>query len=579
MAEVFDSQRVGVSLQGLKAGDASPVVGSESRLNESGSALGDLLESAGDALTSVKKALAAKDDAKDDAILGQFALEQQQLELGFGAGAPAPEVASLIKGLEEESGLPASDTDKAALTAYHSERGKLDASLSQGRRSRLSYNQAQTLLRTRYLAQYPHLGKEITTLAGSLKSLGSDTIEDVTRDETEGKARYYEGLKNIYKDLGAADQSLPPELAITKWEQTVGAQKRELGEWDRAIKATQANKALTENEQITRNRQFKKDYGDSLGSLVYKDVLDALSREGTASEKLIRAQGTLSQWYATVQGATKLSATEIDAEYGELAFKPVKELLEGLSTGKYDAEQAANGLKILKDQHEFKFLKNNKGLLDFGVVSQTFGAAAVNVFADEEINPRVRRILLDTLPKGGNVTPPPTDVTEGGAVTGETLKQDVTDFVGQARKLTGANAAAPEHDVVSKAVSAYLLPVGHPDALVAAHKLLPLISDPKFVETARVTPFSPEKLDTVRELIVDTDRIYKAGYGDKYEGVVSTLENGEVRLTIPSNVPPKDAMAMRKIIADLNRAVKGYAHMNGSTDYNAAWNALIAEGG
>ncbi len=587
MAEVINQAGRGINLSGLKPAEVTPTVGTEGRTREQGIDFGGILD-------VVKAGIAgyAKDKAaaqKSAKAAGQNALAQGELDIQFQhlAGGNGDTLARLATGYEEETGTSMTDDQKTALAEFASLKSRIDDARLQGK-SELGLELALNRYRKRFLATHPELGPEALEISGKVNTLSKNAVDLDAEDENAARARRKEQIDTMYKDLnawGIDTTGMKESDALAKWQSEIGPRRNSLAVWKTELEALQVRQDISELERKKQSDTYYHGHVDDLWGTVAAEVSSVVS--DVSLDPNARAAGIatkLAQWESTIRSTAGITdSAEFNAKYGFI-FEPLRKLSNDLASGSISAEAAKNQMAYIGTVARLDFFKKNPKALAMMPLVETYGPLMSDFAKDPTFAPTISGILSSAAreidpQQGSNI-----EQAGGLDVTGGkgdfTTSTDLSDNAKRANAVADAIYKNPptersKKDLVNLAVS-YLTSPQSKRTLAGVHDIMPTLSNPKFIEYSKGMDIPADALNMVNEYATEINRSSATLFQKEAGNMVPTMRpDGTVMFSL--HRPTKNSTDIKRVEADINRAIKEYAHLQGSTDYRAVASLLAAE--
>lgn len=587
MAEVINQAGRGVNLAGLKPAEVTPTTGTEGRTRVQGIDFGGILDIVKTGVAGYAKDKAAAQKAQKTA--SENALAQGELDIQFQhlAGGNGDTLARLATGYEEETGTSMTDEQKTAIAEFASLKSRIDDARLQGK-SELGLELALNRYRKRFLANHPELGPEALEISGKVNTLSKNAVDLDAEDETAARARRKEQIDTMYKDLnawGINTVDLNETDALAKWQAEIGPRRNSLAVWKTELEALNVRRDISELERKDSSDSYYHAHVDDLWGTVAAEVSSVVS--DTTLDPNARAAGiatALAKWESTIRSTSGITdSAEFNAKYGFI-FEPIRKLSNDLASGSISAEAAKNQMAYIGTVARMDFFKKNPKALAMMPLVETYGPLMAAFAKDPTFAPIISGILSSAAreldPQQGSAIEQAGGLDVTGGKNDFATPTDLSDNAKRATAVADAIYKAPptersKKDLVNLAVS-FLTSPQSKRTLAGVHDIMPALANPKFVEYSQGMDIPADALNMVNEYATEINRSGAVLFQKEADNLIPTLK-ADGTVTFGFRRPTKNSTDIKRVEADLNRAIKAYAHLSGSTDYRMVAAQFAAE--
>jgi len=588
MAEVITGGPASLNLRGASAAaEVAPTVGTAGRVAVNDNALSGLLAGAakiGGAILE-SKAASARAAAKrsQDAAANESAQGSTNLEALLLSDASSEEVASLVYGVEQETGAVVSPTKRAALQEAVDFRDRYQKARDNGQTelaARLAYNRFQNQM----LQRHPDLAPEFATVRSSLVG---DTIAFVAEDDKAQRDRMNaqkDARLKLVADAGYDTTVMTPgDIEVVAQNQVTI--KQGLVSLAQQLEAANARAELDKVDGQPQRRQL----AATSGNLVIQDAVTRLNAEIDAAgeDPVARQQAGLQflqQHRASTAAAFGIPANspEFNNYFGSL-YESLGSNVSGLASGSTAADGVKNRNALVYSLAESGSLKRYPGLAVAKVVDSYLGRAIEPFMALPQNRNVLTRVLAasqqdDAINEVQNFQ---TGDPDGSAKPTSTIVNESRAAADTAKRLyTDQAFTTPEgKNAVYISGLGYLTSPRATEDLGIIRNSLDVLADPRWVQAAGgKTP--PERATQVMNLWVQKlDNDTASVLGNMGDNVVMNVDmkTGNVRMT-QKTYNRSQATTLRQLEDDTNKTIRAYAHLNNSTNYGDLLRVFMAEG-
>lgn len=573
----------GVNLTGRSPAEVNPIAGSRSAvpdINLSGVAtsVAGLAEVANTNATTQAKV--AKVEGTQDLALGEL-----DVQFAFAAGEDSDKLARLATGFEGETGIALDDAQKADLAEFQQLVNRIDNARRQGK-SEVGLELALNRYRRRMLTKHPGLAPELLELSGKVNTLSKNAVEIQVEEETAARAEQrarFKQLSDTTQNWGIPTVGMSNSEVLATYNKEIGPRVQSLAIWRNEEDVLKAKSNISELERKQESDRIYKDHVDDLWGNVAADVSSVVSDVNLdPNAKAAGVAQVIAKWQANIREATGADATEMTAKYG-FVFEPLTKLAEGLASGSISKEAAANQVAYLQSVSKLGLFKKSPQALALQPVIEIYGNLMAGFAKDPAYSKMIGAVLTSGL-RGIQTEGNPTGgVEEAGGLPVADDFMTPTQISLEAKRATqisdGIYAKPPSErskkDLVNLSVS-FLTSPQSKRTLAGVHDILPTIANPKFVEYSQGLTIPQDALNMVNEYASQTNANAAQLFQKEGDNLIATLNpDGTVAFDVRN--PSRNRVDIKRVEANLNRAIRAYAHLEGHTDYRKVAEQFASE--
>lgn len=565
----------GINLAGVKAAEVSPTVGTESRVRVQGVDFSGLLDLAQTGIRAFKADQASEAKAKKTAAESTLAQGELDIQFAQQAGANSEQLAKMASGYEEATGTQLDPKQKQSLSEFNVLKQRIDDARAQGK-SELGLELALNRYRKRFLANHPELGPEALEISGKVNTLSKSALDLSVEEEAAQRQRVQKATDAVYTDLNAFGIEPPKDQgeALAMWQREVAPRRNSLAVWKNEMDSLKAQTDITELKRQQKSDEYYRTHVDDLWATVTADVTSAASQSGMdAVNRAVAINGSLAAWETQVrQQAGIKSNDEFQQKFGFI-FEPLRKTAEGISNGSISADAARNQFAYMTTVAKQGFFKRNPKALAMLPVMEAYGPLLAAYAKEPAYSDTISLVLQSAtreLAGGPSAVAGGLDVTggKGGYATPDDLSAGAR-RVAQIGNDIYAKPPTPQskRDLVNLSVS-YLTSPESKRTLAGVQEILPTIANPKFVEYSQGMKVPEDAFNMVNEYASQVNKNAVGIFTQEKDNLVPVLDaDGTIRFNLKR--PSRNQLAIKRVEADMNNAIRAYTHLHGSTDYRS----------